>query len=107
MPSDPLGEVGAYLDTIADGTVEIKRMHVDPDHQRQGHGQRILDELQQRARNRGHTGLVLNTLSLQSAAQYFYESNGFTELDREHVTADGRSFDVVIYHKRISETSHK
>lgn len=91
------GLVSEYLDSIDDGTVELKRIHVAPEQQRLGYGQQILDELQRRAHNRGSTTLVLLTTSLQKAAHRFYESNGFIEIDRTHVTAGEKSFDDIIY----------
>lgn len=68
---------------VDDATVEIKRMRVDPDHQRRGYGQRILDALEAEARARGFTELTLDTLARQTAARKFYEANGYEEGDRE------------------------
>ena len=96
------GLVTEFLDSIPDGAIEIKQMHVAPDYQRQGYGQQILDELQERAREDGHTTLLLETTSLQSAAQHFYEANGFEEVVREPVEAEGRAFDVLFYRKTLS-----
>jgi len=97
----PGGFVTECLDDVKEGAAEIKRMHVAPDYQRRGYGQHVLDELQRRARNRGHTVLVLNTSSIQTPAHRFYESNGFAEIGREPVGAGGKSFDLVFYRKSL------
>lgn len=96
------GIVAASLDSIDDTTIETKRMHVHPDHQRRGFGQQILDELQHRARSRGYDELVLNTTDLQTAACRFYEDDGFEVLERDSITAFDRSFDVAIHRKALS-----
>lgn len=98
------GVITKHLDTIEEGTVEIKRMHVDPDHQRQGYGRQIFNELQQRAHNHGYTELVLLTTGLQTAAQNFYEATECEELERESVDFLGESFDAIIYRKILSKS---
>jgi GNAT superfamily N-acetyltransferase len=49
---------GAYraVEAIGTATVEIRRMRVDPDQQRAGHGEAMLAELEGRARDRGSSG---------------------------------------------------
>jgi ribosomal protein S18 acetylase RimI-like enzyme len=96
------GIIANFLDTIGDSTVEIKRMHVDPDYQRRGYGQQIFTELQQRAQNQEYTELVLLTTSPQIAAQNFYEGNGFEEIERESVEFQGESFDAIVYRKILT-----
>lgn len=98
----PDGFLLETLESIPEGAVELKQMHVAPDHQRQGYGQQILNTLQQRAREEGHTTLLLETTGLQSAAQHFYEANGFEEVTTKAVEAEGRAFDVVFYQKALS-----
>ena len=56
---------------------EIKRMRVHPAYQGRGYGQRILDELEARARALGYQTLHLDTSILQLPAQRLYEKNGF------------------------------
>lgn len=46
------GYITEFLD-CSETTAELKRMRVDPDHQRQGYGQTVYDELECRARGRG------------------------------------------------------
>lgn len=96
------GIVATSLDTFGDDTGEIKRMHVLPDHQRSGYGQRLLDELERRALNRGYRELVLATSDRQTAACRFYESNGFEEILRHSIGAFDESFDMLVYRKPLS-----
>jgi ribosomal protein S18 acetylase RimI-like enzyme len=96
------GLVAEFLDSVPEGAIEIKQMHVAPGYQRRGYGQRILDELQRRAHEDGQRTLLLQTTSLQPAARRFYEANGFEQIARESVAAEGRAFDLVFYRKALS-----
>lgn len=62
---------------------EIKRMRVEPSQQHRGYGQTVLDALIKAAKNRGISRLYLDTTSQQTAAQKFYEKNGFQEFRRQ------------------------
>jgi len=64
-------------------TSEIKRMRVHPEHQRSGIGQKLLDELEKKARILGYKNLMLDTTDKQKAAQNFYRKNGYHEIRRE------------------------
>lgn len=99
------GVITNHLDSFGEETVEIKRMHVDPPHQRQGYGRQIFDELQRRALNQGYTELVLVTTGPQTAAQHFYEANGFIEVERETVDFRGETFDAIVYRKDLSKST--
>ena len=86
----------------------IKRMRVDPDCHREGYGQAIYDELEERARAAGIETLFLDTTGRQTAAQAFYEANGFTVADRLQVDPDavpalpdGEGFDLLWYSKEL------
>jgi ribosomal protein S18 acetylase RimI-like enzyme len=73
------------LRPLNDTTAEIKRMRVHPDWQRRGFGSRILTELEAAARQLGYTRLVLDTSTLQLAAQELYQKFGYRETGRGHV----------------------
>lgn len=79
-------------------TVEVRRMRVDPDLQRKGYGQIILDALEKRANDLGYSILMLNTSAKQIPAQKFYEKNGYKEIKRE---TEGWVVDNIIYQKLI------
>lgn len=96
-PAEPLTE---FVDP-GESAAELKRMHVHPAYQRRGYGERLLEELQARAR-REYAALVLLTSDRQTAAQQFYEANGFAEVRREPVAAFGEEFAVVVYRKRLA-----
>ncbi|MEO8423321.1 MAG: GNAT family N-acetyltransferase [Actinomycetota bacterium] len=78
-------------------TAEIKRMRVAPGYQRQGLGGGLLHALLDEARGRGYCRVVLDTTTVQIAAQRLYKSAGFTEVAREPI--DG--FTVIRYEKRL------
>ena len=75
--------MGAFRRFDAD-TAEVKRMRVDPEHQRKGIGTELLDRLLAKAKERGYTRAVLDVSTLQPAAIHLYESKGF-ELYKEDV----------------------
>jgi ribosomal protein S18 acetylase RimI-like enzyme len=76
---------------------EIKRMRVHPDYQGRGYGQRILDELEARARALGYRTLHLDTSILQIPAQKLYEKNGYREVGRGTI----RELEVIFYEKQL------
>lgn len=61
---------------------ELKRMRVHPDFQGRGLGRRILEALEQRARDLGLRELCLDTTEEQQAARRLYESAGYRETGR-------------------------
>jgi GNAT superfamily N-acetyltransferase len=63
--------------------VEIRRMRVDPDHQRNGYGAAVLSLLEDAARRQGYGRAVLETHELLAAARVLYESQGYRETGRE------------------------
>ena len=65
------------LKRIDAATGEIKRMRIDPAHQRHGHGRTLLVHLLEAARERGLRRIVLDTTSEQVGAHRLYESMGF------------------------------
>jgi ribosomal protein S18 acetylase RimI-like enzyme len=83
--------------TITDNKAEIKRMRVHPDHQRQGYGQAILQQLEQRACQLGFSTIQLETTVQQESAQHFYRKNGYTEIER----TQWRHFTVIHYTKEL------
>lgn len=85
-------------------TVEIRRMRVHPDQQRQGYGRRLLVELEARAQNAGYTHAVLYTLEQLTAARALYEAHDYEESRRETHPATGD--ETVHYEKRLPDTDH-
>lgn len=92
---DQMVAMGAL--TINDSKAEVKRMRVHPDHQRQGYGQAILQQLEQRARQLGFRTMQLETTMQQEPAQHFYRKNGYTEIKR----TQWRHFTVIHYTKEL------
>jgi ribosomal protein S18 acetylase RimI-like enzyme len=86
---------------------EIKRMRVHPEYQGRGYGQRILEELEARARALDYQILHLDTSTLQIPAQKLYEKNGFREVGRDTYQQEvGRDtyqpLEVILYEKRLA-----
>ncbi|GCE24150.1 GNAT family N-acetyltransferase [Dictyobacter kobayashii] len=86
---------------------EIKRMRVSPAYQGHGYGQRILDELEARARVLGYQTLHLDTSILQIPAQKLYEKNGFHEVGRDtyqqQIDKDTyQQLEVILYEKPLT-----
>lgn len=75
----------------------VRRMRVDPAHQREGYGSAILTELETRAPDLGFNRLVLDTTPRQTAAMALYESFGYEETHRETMPAG----EMVFYEKVI------
>ena len=73
--------MGALL-RVSPDRAEIKRMRVDPGHQRRGFGRTILEHLIGRARELGYTTLHLETTTRQTAARALYAAFAFTEVAR-------------------------
>jgi len=77
----------------------VRRMRVDPSHQRRGHGRTVLETLESRARDLGFDRLVLDTTPRQTAAMALYESAGYAETRRESTPAG----EMVFYAKPLGE----
>lgn len=95
-----------YITELVDcraGTGELKRMRVDPAHQRRGYGQAILDALLERARDLGYTELVLDTTPGQTGARDFFEANGFRQIGREQIEGPDEPIDLLVYRRQIEE----
>jgi ribosomal protein S18 acetylase RimI-like enzyme len=99
------GYATEFLD-LPERTAEVKRMRVDPNHQRRGYGQRVYDELESRMRERDYTFVVLDTMPSQTAARRFYETNGFEEHRHETQRVDGRTFTLLFYCKPLDGTAN-
>ncbi|QSW99314.1 GNAT family N-acetyltransferase [Haloterrigena alkaliphila] len=100
----PVEETDYVTDFVSDlpaSTVELTRMRVDPDHQRRGYGRRIAAELEGRARDRGYTDIVLDTMATQTAARELYETLGYEEATRERIDGFDEPFDLLFYRKSL------
>lgn len=82
-------------------TVEIGHLRVHPDHQRRGFGERLLAELEGRARSDGATVVTLTTNARLTAARRLYEKAGYEESRREEHEETG--FVFVRYRKRLAD----
>jgi ribosomal protein S18 acetylase RimI-like enzyme len=80
-----------------DDVAELKRMRVDPRHQRRGFGQAILTELERRAKSLGYSSIFLDTLPTMAPARHLYSKNGFVQTGTKKV---GR-FEAILYEKAL------
>lgn len=65
-----------------DRVAEIKRMYVRAAHRGRGHGRRLLDVLERRARQLGYRRLMLETGTPQPEAIRLYTAAGYTPIAR-------------------------
>jgi len=117
--SDPVENViVAELDGTPVGYVKLRAVHeygadravlsisgiaVDPGHQRQGIGDRLIGEVIEEAGRRGATRLVLHVLSTNSAAIDLYASNGFSvsTVRSDAFFLGGRSVDDLVMERSL------
>jgi ribosomal protein S18 acetylase RimI-like enzyme len=76
---------------------EIKRMRVHPDFQRKGFGQKMLDNLEEKAHQFGYIELCLDTTTKQIPAQRLYEKNGYHQTGRTSYAG----LEIIFYEKKI------
>jgi ribosomal protein S18 acetylase RimI-like enzyme len=77
---------------------EIRRMRIDPQYWRKGIGQLLLTKLEEIAKEKGYTRLVLDTSIHQLSAQKLYQKNNYKEIRREII----RGIECIIYEKEIA-----
>lgn len=68
---------GGGFRRVEDGVSEVKRVWTAPGHRRQGHGSRVLAELERLARERGYRRLRLETGPAQPEAEAMYRARGY------------------------------
>lgn len=99
-------EPTGYITDLVDGgdtTAELKRLRVDPDHQRRGFGAAILDALTERARELGYESSVLDTTSGQPGAQRFFETNGFRRIGRDQIEGPDGAIELLLYRGNLDD----
>ena len=75
-------EVVAYAVTMRAGdVVDLQRIAVRPDHQRQGLAARLLADALAAARADGADRMLLEVSAANAAAVAFYDAQGFTRID--------------------------
>lgn len=84
------------LRPVEEATAECKRFRVDPDHQRQGYGEKILRTLEESARDEFER-IILDTTARQIAAQALFRKLGYSELRREQWD----EFEMVFFEKQL------
>jgi putative acetyltransferase len=80
--------VGMFgLEQLAPGTMELRRMYVDPAAQRRGIARQMLHHAEAECRRRAARNLALSTSEVQQAALALYRGEGYT-LTREETAVD-------------------
>ena len=78
LVAEPADAIVACGGLLREGRVaELKRIAVDPGHQRAGYGSAILEGLERSARNRGCERIELTTARRQTSATDFYPDRGY------------------------------
>jgi len=72
---------GGGIKRDEDGVAEIKRMYVAPEARRQGLGRRLLEALEDKARELGYARIRLDTGNRQPHAQAMYERAGYHPIE--------------------------
>ena len=75
---------------------------MQPQHQRRGFGQAILEHLEGRAGELGFRHLCLDTTAKQLAAQPLYVKNGYRETRRKQMGP----FEVIVFEKDLCDDAH-
>jgi ribosomal protein S18 acetylase RimI-like enzyme len=89
------------LHRVSSEQAEVKRMRVDPDHQRKGLGRAILAALEKRAKELGCRSLVLDTTTRQVGAQKLYESFGYGRTGTREYRNGPILFTLILYRKDL------
>ncbi len=79
---DLIGTVAIRVIYNINQVVELKRMFVLPEHQRNGYGRLLLNHAIDYAREQQYSKICLDTRKQFSVAQHLYRSVGFREADR-------------------------
>jgi GNAT superfamily N-acetyltransferase len=95
----PKGVVTEFADP--EGAAELKRMHVHPEHHRDGFGQAIYDELEARARDRDVERFLLSTTGRQEPAHAFYEANGFERVGSTTADVGATTLEILAFEKSL------
>lgn len=93
----PKGVATEFVDP--EGAAELKRMHVHPEHHREGIGQAMYDELEARAHERDYERFVLSTTGRQEPAHAFYEANGFERVGSTTVEVEETTLEILVFEK--------
>lgn len=94
------GSITEVLD-CSETTAELKRLRVDPAHQRNGYGQAVFDELERHAREQSFAEMVLDTTPQQVGARRFFETNDFEQVRNEHRRWEGDPFELLFYRREL------
>jgi GNAT superfamily N-acetyltransferase len=76
IEDDDLVATGGY-EPVGDDVVVLKRLRVDPGHQRKGYGAGLLSELESRAREDGYEAMIIDETGMNTTAQAFLEDRGY------------------------------
>lgn len=77
-----VGTVGLY--PLSDETIELRKMYFAPEMRGRGLGQKLLQEMIEKARNLGYLRVYLETASVLKQAVHIYEKAGFTCVVEKH-----------------------
>ena len=90
----PITVAGGGLRRHDSITCEIKRMWTSPQYRRRGMATRVLQTLEDNAREMGYARLVLETGPLQPEAEALYVRRGYSRTDTYGHYPDARAFSI-------------
>ncbi|MDE9367114.1 GNAT family N-acetyltransferase [Luteipulveratus sp. YIM 133132] len=80
VASDETGPIGCAGVRINGADAELKRMFIRPSRRREGHARRLLAAIEEYARGRGFSRVILETGIAQPEAIALYESAGYVPI---------------------------
>ncbi len=86
------------LKFVSKEVAEIKRMRIHPDYQRRGFGSLLLQALECEAQKLGYRKLILDTTSIQVAAQILYHKFGYKQIG----ISESQGFVVLSYERELA-----
>jgi uncharacterized damage-inducible protein DinB/GNAT superfamily N-acetyltransferase len=103
-PSDPASvpasaDIAAFRDR---DTAHFHQFAVDPDHQRQGIGRRLVAACERWARERGYTRMALDTAEPAAALRALYQRLGYVDVAR--VQWPGKAYRSVVMEKALDHS---
>ncbi|MCX7597635.1 MAG: GNAT family N-acetyltransferase [Armatimonadetes bacterium] len=90
-----VGAVQLAIDSFVPGAGMVRSLAVRPSHRRQGIGSRLMDAVEDLARQRGLKALVLLVRPDNEAALAMYRKRGYTVVSREERTDEAAMYELM------------
>jgi len=87
---------GGAIRRLSVDTCEVKRMWTAPEHRRKGLASKVLDALEELARDRGYSRLRLETGPAQPEARALYERRGYRNIQAYGKYEQATAFELLL-----------